>query len=1342
MGADIDGWAGEQCGSAVSLSRDGTHMAVGSPLRDGSVATVGRVRVFAYDTTGAEWRQKGSSLYGEGENDRSGSALAISTDGSRVAIGADKNDGAGANAGHVRVYEYSDVVSDWTQLGSDIDGEASIDISGRSVSLSADGTKLAVGAHLNDGAGTSAGHVRVYEYSTVSGNWTQIGADIDGEAAGDQSGISVSLSGDGATLAVGASLNDGSATDAGHVRVFNYTRDNDAWIQLGSDIDGEAASEKAGFVVSLSDDGSRVAVSAHLSSVGGTGAGVVRVYEYNASGWSQLGSSIVGEAEGDLSGWSLSLSGDGSRVAIGAQSNGDNGVDAGHVRVFEYASGVSNSWEQLGSDIDGEAAGDNSGLSVSLSVDGQRVAVGAPLNAGNGTEAGHVRVYQIPFYPTSAPSGQPSSIPTVTPSSDPSSVPSKCPTSIPSVLPSSEPSAFSTSRPSSEPSALPSCSPSSSPSASPSWIPSCQPLSSPSSYPSASPSALPSGIPSHSSTELPTTTPLGFPTISPSGEPSGRPSILPITRPSGEPTCQPSMDPSSRPSLAPSSSPSYEPSGNPTITPAADPSSFPTCSLTARPSQDPSGVSTGVPSGTPSLSPTSARPSGIPSHRPTELPTTTPLGFPTISPSGEPSGRPSILPSTRPSGEPTCQPSMDPSSRPSLAPSSSPSYVPSENPTTPRNPTASPTAAPSYVPSSGPSASPTKPPSISAYPSIAPSKMLKWVQVGADIDGWAGEQCGSAVSLSRDGTHMAVGSPLRDGSVATVGRVRVFAYDATGAEWRQKGSSLYGEGENDRSGSALAISTDGSRVAIGADKNDGAGANAGHVRVYEYSDVVSDWTQLGSDIDGEASIDISGRSVSLSADGTKLAVGAHLNDGAGTSAGHVRVYEYSTVSGNWTQIGADIDGEAAGDQSGISVSLSGDGATLAVGASLNDGSATDAGHVRVFNYTRDNDAWIQLGSDIDGEAASEKAGFVVSLSDDGSRVAVSAHLSSVGGTGAGVVRVYEYNASGWSQLGSSIVGEAEGDLSGWSLSLSGDGSRVAIGAQSNGDNGVDAGHVRVFEYASGVSNSWEQLGSDIDGEAAGDNSGLSVSLSVDGQRVAVGAPLNAGNGTEAGHVRVYQIPFYPTSAPSGQPSSIPTVTPSSDPSSVPSKCPTSIPSVLPSSEPSAFSTSRPSSGPSALPSCSPSSSPSASPSWIPSCQPLSSPSSYPSASPSALPSGIPSHRPTELPTTTPLGFPTISPSGEPSGHPSILPSTRPSGEPTCQPSMDPSSRPSLAPSSSPSYVPSGNPTTPRNPTASPTAAPSYVPSSGPSASPTKAPSISAYPSIAPSKMLGVGSSGC
>ena len=79
----------------------------------------------------------------------------------------------------------------WTQVGDDINGEAAGDLSGSSVSMSSDGTRVAIGAPHNDGTGSNAGHVRVYAES--GGTWTQVGDDIDGEAASDISGNSVSM---------------------------------------------------------------------------------------------------------------------------------------------------------------------------------------------------------------------------------------------------------------------------------------------------------------------------------------------------------------------------------------------------------------------------------------------------------------------------------------------------------------------------------------------------------------------------------------------------------------------------------------------------------------------------------------------------------------------------------------------------------------------------------------------------------------------------------------------------------------------------------------------------------------------------------------------------------------------------------------------------------------------------------------------------------------------------------------------------------------------------------------------------------------------------------------------
>ena len=109
--------------------------------------------------------------------------------------------------------------------------------------------------------------------------------------------------------------------------------------------------------------------------------------------WSKVGQDIDGENRGDRFGDSVSLSADGTVVAIGSPNNNENGSASGHVRVFKLDG---SSWAKVGQDIDGENAGDRSGLSVSLSADGSVVAIGAPYNDENGSYSGHVRVFSKP----------------------------------------------------------------------------------------------------------------------------------------------------------------------------------------------------------------------------------------------------------------------------------------------------------------------------------------------------------------------------------------------------------------------------------------------------------------------------------------------------------------------------------------------------------------------------------------------------------------------------------------------------------------------------------------------------------------------------------------------------------------------------------------------------------------------------------------------------------------------------------------------------------------------------------------------------------------------------------
>ena len=208
---------------------------------------------------------------------------------------------------------------------------------------------------------------------------------------GDQSGWSISLSDDGMRIAIGAPTNAGSAVNAGHVRIYEFNGAD--WVQLGVDIDGPAAGNLYGTAVSLSSDGNRVAVGAPTNGDNGIQSGHIRIYEYNGvDEWVQFGSDINGQAMNSYLGRSVSLSSDGTRLAAGGGPDllGDGSPAVGYANMYEYVGGV---WVQMGATIIGELLGDRSGTSVSMSSDGNTVVIGAPFNDNENGISGHFRLY-------------------------------------------------------------------------------------------------------------------------------------------------------------------------------------------------------------------------------------------------------------------------------------------------------------------------------------------------------------------------------------------------------------------------------------------------------------------------------------------------------------------------------------------------------------------------------------------------------------------------------------------------------------------------------------------------------------------------------------------------------------------------------------------------------------------------------------------------------------------------------------------------------------------------------------------------------------------------------------
>eukprot|EP00957_Ditylum_brightwellii_P173588 13216477-Ditylum_brightwellii.AAC.1 len=212
----------------------------------------------------------------------------------------------------------SPTIKVWTQLGTTINGSVAGDETGFSVSISEDGKMVAVGARSfsTDENIPNIGKVDIFKYITTSNNgeWKKVGS-IIGDAKGDQTGFSLSLSGNGERLAVGIPGHDGvEGKNIGIVRIYE---DVQGWVKV-HEIPIEEDDALFGASVSLSSDGLRLAVGAPHYNVDGTyRSGGVYTYKNNESGqWVPMTiSPLPGDGKEDFFGWSVSLSRDGARLA-------------------------------------------------------------------------------------------------------------------------------------------------------------------------------------------------------------------------------------------------------------------------------------------------------------------------------------------------------------------------------------------------------------------------------------------------------------------------------------------------------------------------------------------------------------------------------------------------------------------------------------------------------------------------------------------------------------------------------------------------------------------------------------------------------------------------------------------------------------------------------------------------------------------------------------------------------------------------------------------------------------------------------------------------------------------
>ncbi len=416
---------------------------IGGNQDDDSATYAGAVYVFT--RSNGTWSQQAYiKASNSGAGDRFGTAVALSDDGDTLAVGAfledsnatgidgNQTDNSSTNAGAVYVFTRNNGA--WSQQAYvKASNTAGNDNFGWSLALSADGDTLAVGAYNEDSSATGIGGDQtdnnatnsgaVYVFTRNNGAWSQQAyVKASNTGAGDRFGVAVALSDDGNTLAAGAywedsiatgiggNQTDNSAHNAGAVYVF--TRSNGTWSQQAYvKASNTGGNDNFGRSLALSADGDTLAVGAFLEDSNATGidgnqtnnsathAGAAYVFTRSNGTWSQQAYVKASNTGGfDSFGLSVALSADGDILAVGAYLEDSNATgiggdqtdnsatDAGATYVFTRSNGT---WSQQAYVKASNTGGfDRFGLSVTLSGDGDTLAVGAPLEDSNATGIG------------------------------------------------------------------------------------------------------------------------------------------------------------------------------------------------------------------------------------------------------------------------------------------------------------------------------------------------------------------------------------------------------------------------------------------------------------------------------------------------------------------------------------------------------------------------------------------------------------------------------------------------------------------------------------------------------------------------------------------------------------------------------------------------------------------------------------------------------------------------------------------------------------------------------------------------------------------------------------------
>jgi len=373
--------AAEEHGKSVAISADGNMFVVGAPGADGGQGlSTGSVRI--YTKANSQWNLQ--IINGESPFDYFGSSVSISADGNAIAIGAPEYGSFGNNPG--AVYVYTMFGGSTFSLRERLIGWADDIRFGDSVALGADADTLWVGAPTETVGGVLRnGSVTRFEWNPSTQAYDNMGGLSSGGVSDARLGTTLAFSADGSTIAASAPF-----TSSGVGKVYVHRFVNGSWsLPLGLPIEATASGQYIGSGLDISADGNTVVIG-----YPGNATGFARIYTWDGVQWSQVANdlTLTPSQLGAQFGQGASISADGSIVSISTPW-GFNSY--GGVNVYELIDGA---WQQVGDSIQPTTQFEFP-TPVSLSDDGYTLVIGLPFSDYPGTNAGSVRLYERTDYP-------------------------------------------------------------------------------------------------------------------------------------------------------------------------------------------------------------------------------------------------------------------------------------------------------------------------------------------------------------------------------------------------------------------------------------------------------------------------------------------------------------------------------------------------------------------------------------------------------------------------------------------------------------------------------------------------------------------------------------------------------------------------------------------------------------------------------------------------------------------------------------------------------------------------------------------------------------------------------